>query len=190
MQTTRDKPFQICADEAIRHRDQDRLDRVRLADAIAEQAIAVPPALGFVIGVVGEWGSGKTSLLNMVSESVESRGGTVVFFDPWMFSGAEELVARFLQELGTQLSEEGREPGSKKLAAAGDAMLNYAKALEPLAWLPGIGAWMARTAAVAKGLEVLKDGREAQPQSVISSRDTVREALAHLEQRVLVVVDD
>jgi hypothetical protein len=58
------------SDEPITRRAEDRFDRARLADAIADQVIHGPPGQGFVIAIDGAWGSGKTSVLNMIEEVV------------------------------------------------------------------------------------------------------------------------
>ena len=57
------------ADRPVECREQDRLGRRSLAEAIAEQVCVIPVEHGFTIAVVGEWGSGKTSVLNMVAET-------------------------------------------------------------------------------------------------------------------------
>src|SRR5689334_12469412 len=93
------------SDEPITRRTEDRLDRARLAEAIADQVLHSPPGQGFVIAIDGAWGSGKTSVLNMIEEVVDLQEIVVLRFNPWLFSGTEELVLRFLHELGTQLRE-------------------------------------------------------------------------------------
>ncbi len=58
---------------------------------------------GAVVGVLGPWGSGKTSLVNLTRDEFEAAGVTILDFNPWMFSGAEQLVASFFVELAAQL---------------------------------------------------------------------------------------
>ena len=96
------------ADRPIERREQDRLGRRSFAEAIAQQVHAVPAEQGFTIAVVGEWGSGKTSVLNMVAEALEEGGSdtAVLRFNPWLFSSADDLVARFFGELSAQLGQD------------------------------------------------------------------------------------
>lgn len=186
------------ADQAIRRRDEDLLGRGRLVEDIAAQAVHGPPDAGLVIGVVGEWGSGKTSVLNMVRERIAEHGGAVLLsFDPWLFCDAEALVARFLGELGAQLRELQGTGDERALRSAGEAIIHYAEALQPLSWMPLVGAWLARAstvAGVAKAMlkprtrERFKPG--AEPASVDRVRERVEEALRSLPQRVVVTVDD
>jgi hypothetical protein len=184
-------PEYLRADAPIEHRSEDRLGRASLAEAIADQVIHGPPGHGLVIGITGNWGSGKTSVLRMVEESVAERSSTtIVHFNPWLFSGSQELVSRFLQELGTQLKAEGEKQGAgDRLTEAGDRLLTYAEVLEPLGWIPVIGTWLSRAGRAGKVLKGARDARRDQP-SVEAQRERVRAILGELRNRVLVVIDD
>jgi hypothetical protein len=181
---------QIRGDEAISGRDEDLLGRRRFADDLTHQILDAPLGPGVVFGIVGDWGSGKTSVLNMVRETVGEDGQSVILtFDPWMFSGSDELVARFLQELGAQLAEQGSEGRMPRLAKVGQALLDYGQALAPLVWVPAIGGLAARIANVAKAADGVVEERHAEP-SIDARREVVCDALVELECRVLIVVDD
>jgi predicted KAP-like P-loop ATPase len=44
----------------------------------------------------GAWGSGRTALLRMASESLrEDWGAVILWFNPWLFSGTKHLVGIF-----------------------------------------------------------------------------------------------
>jgi hypothetical protein len=167
------------------------LGRARLAEAISDQVIYGPAGHGLVIGIAGKWGSGKTSVLRMVEETVRDRSSTtIVYFNPWLFSSSQELVSRFLQELGTQLRSEGEKPGAgARLTEASDRLLTYAEVLEPLGWIPLVGTWLSRAGRAGKVVKGLTAARRDQP-SVEAQRERVRAVLAELEDRVLVVIDD
>jgi predicted KAP-like P-loop ATPase len=167
------------------------LGRVGLAEAIGDQVIYGPAGHGLVIGVAGKWGSGKTSVLRMVEETVRERSvTTIVHFNPWLFSSSQELVSRFLQELGTQLRNEGEKPGAgDQLTEAAGRLLTYAEVLEPLGWIPVVGTWLSRAGRAGKVVRGLTAARRDQP-SVEAQRESVRAVLAELDDRVLVVIDD
>ncbi|PCJ92750.1 MAG: hypothetical protein COA52_07275 [Hyphomicrobiales bacterium] len=57
-------------------------------------------ATGAVIGLMGEWGSGKSSILNFVEQEILNRSKeAIVFrFDPWLISERDQLVESFLQD--------------------------------------------------------------------------------------------
>jgi KAP family P-loop domain len=180
----------IRGDDAICSRGEDLLGRRRFADDLTRQILDAPLGPGVVVGVVGDWGSGKTSVLNLVREAVAEDGQSVILtFDPWMFSGSDELVARFLQELGAQLAERDGPEHSPRLAKVGQALLDYGQALAPLVWVPAVGAWAGRIASAAAAVNTVSGKRHAEP-SIDARRDGVCEALVELDCRVLIVVDD
>lgn len=179
------------ADAPIEHRSQDRLDRGRFAAAIGDQVIHGPPGLGLVIGVAGKWGSGKTSLLKMIEESVRERSDAVIVsFNPWLFSSTEQLVVRFLEELGAELraTAEGN-PASDLLVRAGDQLSRYAEVVEPLGWLPLVGPWLARLGLAGRAYQATRTVRRKQP-TAESQRQAVSAELSDLRQRLVVVIDD
>ena len=110
LNSIRDAPTGVYfdADRPIEFRDQDRLGRRSFAEVIARQVRAVPAERGFTIAVAGEWGSGKTSVLNMVAEALQEDGDAIAVlrFNPWLFSNADDLVIRFFRELSAQLGQD------------------------------------------------------------------------------------
>lgn len=51
------------------------------------------------IGLMGEWGSGKTSLLNMTEEYLKDSDIKIIKFNPWLYSTYNQLVEQFFDEL-------------------------------------------------------------------------------------------
>lgn len=182
------EPWSFSADRPILGRNADRFQRAAFADALVTQVLALPKSDSFVLGLIGPWGSGKTSILSMVEESVASDDVVVVLkFNPWLFSGTEQLAAHFFQELASQLHE----LGDKKLQQAGDMIVGYSEALSPLSALPFIGKWAERLSGGAKFLGGLFRRRGgALPASVTSQRREIAKLLAEHGKRLLVIIDD
>ena len=59
-----DKPIEVPSD--------DRFGFAPYAEVIAKPLLAVKGPASFVIGIEGPWGFGKTSLLNLIQNSIES----------------------------------------------------------------------------------------------------------------------
>src|SRR5438132_1783485 len=92
-------------DEAITTASHDRLRRSEFAQALANQLLSATDH-GLVMALTGPWGSGKTSLLNLIDDTLRGQAGIAVLrFNPWFFSGTEQLLAHFFQELSAQLNQ-------------------------------------------------------------------------------------
>ena len=86
-------------DNPIQHSKDDALGRAAMASAFARQVLTLDATEGVVVGVLGAWGSGKTSFINMARDDFVAADLGVIDFNPWMFSGAEQLVESFFTEI-------------------------------------------------------------------------------------------
>jgi len=164
------------ADAPIRSLSEDRLGRRSFARALAAEVMAAPAARGFVMGLSGPWGSGKTSILNMTVDAIGDQA-VVVEFNPWMFSGTEALVSSFFAEIGKQLARK-----EAKLKGIAGKLAAYGQLLSPLAAVVGAGTAVQGAASILQGLS-------ATP-SVFEQHQELRTLLEGLDKRLVVVVDD
>lgn len=51
------------------------------------------------IGLMGEWGSGKTSILNLTENYLKNTNIKVMKFNPWIYSSYNQLIEQFFDEL-------------------------------------------------------------------------------------------
>jgi hypothetical protein len=64
------------------------------------------PATGYVLGVEGKWGSGKSSFVNFLSESLNELPTNFVFrFEPWLVGDKHSLIPAFLGEFADQIDK-------------------------------------------------------------------------------------
>jgi hypothetical protein len=163
-------------DAPITSLSEDRLGRKPFAQALAAEVIAASATRGYVMGLTGPWGSGKTSILNMTADAI---GGDaiVVQFNPWMFSGTEALVSSFFAEIGRQLDKR-----DSKLKGIADKLATYGHLLSPFTSFVGAGT------AVSGAADVLE--KLASRPSVFDQRQELRSMLEKLDKRLVVIVDD
>src|SRR5690242_2661839 len=94
---------QLSADKPVLTPDQDRLGYKEFARALATSITYMAPQEGLVMAIYGPWGSGKTTVLNFIThfinEMPESERAVVIQFNPWWFSGHEDLVRIFFGQL-------------------------------------------------------------------------------------------
>ena len=87
----------------------------------------------------GAWGSGKTSLLNMVLEIVEKADDNIVIlrFNPWLCSDSKQLTTQFFKQMATAIK-------LKKTATskAWELIDQYADVFEATSLIPVVGAFL------------------------------------------------
>ena len=137
-----------------------------------------PASTSVVFGLVGPWGSGKSTIVNMVLETMEEPWLTATFA-PWAATGSGGLVLEFFRTVDAVLG--GRHA---KFAAAKRAVRDYGGWGAPLFKLvPGVGGTLAGVA--QKGLDKLVE------EGPWSRRfDQASAALKKLQKQILIVCDD
>lgn len=171
----------IPADNPIEDEASDRLGRGRMARAFADDVLSLDASEGLVVGVLGAWGSGKTSFVNLARPRFAELDVPVLDFNPWMFSGAEQLVGSFFIELSAQLKLR------TDLASIGKDFEEYGEAFSGLGWLPFVGPWIERARGMGKLVSELLKRRK---QGVGAQREKVRASMAKLDRPIVVVLDD
>lgn len=169
------------ADNPIRTPAHDRIGRARAAEHFATNVLRLDASEGLVVGVLGPWGSGKTSFVNLARPAFENSAVPVLDFNPWMFSGAEQLVQSFFSELSAQLK---LKPG---LAEVGKGLEEYGDIFSNLTWLPVIGPWIERGQDLAK---LVGGVLQRKKEGVAGQRAKVDKALRELRNPIVVVLDD
>jgi predicted KAP-like P-loop ATPase len=173
-------------DSPIISSSQDALSRSPVAFEFALTIRELNAAEGLVVGVLGAWGYGKSSFINLMREQFESVPKlTVVDFNPWMFSGSRQLVDFFFTEIAAELKVSDK----KRFAIIADWLNEYAGVLTPLASIvpiPGLGVAVDGAQKLISGLAASTDA----DRSTRQLRDKLRSALAGLDQPIVVVVDD
>ena len=168
------------ADRPIERLEDDRLGRRSFAESVARHVLADRGGHGFTAAVTGEWGSGKTSVLNMIAETLEGEAEEVVVlrFNPWLFRGTTELVTRFFEELSAQIGE-GKFDRLKDVAKL---LTGFGRLIAPHVPVPG--------AALAANVVGNVTDKLTEPRSLLSERDHLSKALGSAKLRVVVFIDD
>lgn len=58
------------------------------------------------IGLMGDWGSGKTSILNLTKIHLKDSDIKIMDFNPWIYSSYNQLIEQFFDELISQFTED------------------------------------------------------------------------------------
>ncbi|MGZ8258746.1 MAG: P-loop NTPase fold protein [Methylotenera sp.] len=84
----------------------DKLAFTDYVQAIERQVLTREDKAAFVVGIYGAWGSGKSSLLNMLHEHLKNQHNSfeVVEFSPWLYRNETSLLLPLLAELAKKYS--------------------------------------------------------------------------------------
>ncbi len=174
-------------DKPIKSINDDTLGRTSFVKYFEEALIDYDQKESIVIGIFGDWGSGKTSLINMALENIEinekfdipGRKPVVIRFSPWNYSKQEEITTQFFKELYAKLGKLGAIKKTKKI---GELLEKYARIVEPFS---SKVSWAFRSAGkISKRLWLSKYGDLATVKAELNKH------LESLEYKILVVIDD
>lgn len=193
-------------DTPIKAMEQDLIGRAPFAERLSEILKSAAGSEPLVIGLYGPWGSGKTSVINLVENALSRKDGndktgvSVVRFEPWNYLTAEQLLAQFLKEVGDALDKDAH--GRRKLcgklrgkrpevfnafAAYSEALLMTAGAAASLAGVP-----LAGVAVPAFGNPLTSRLKKSADRagSVSAKKQRLEEELLKFDGRVVVIIDD
>lgn len=162
------KPVSILGDNPIQKPNDDVLGRLDVAKSFAMQVLELDASEGVAVGVFGPWGSGKTSFINLARTEFQRAKVTVLDFNPWMFSGTEQLVERFFAELSNELK-------LRNLAEVGQAFGDYGD------------AFTGKTRMTLKLAEKYFLRRHG---NITDYREKVKQVLGQRDKQIIVVLDD
>ncbi|MCI5212132.1 MAG: KAP family P-loop domain protein, partial [Candidatus Electrothrix sp. ATG2] len=100
------------------------------------------------IGVFGNWGAGKSSLLKLIEKQLEDKQQEwiVVKFDAWLYQGYDDARAALLEIIAKKLTkvaegDDGLKEKTKNLLGRIDKLRVFGLAAEGAALLAGIPTW-------------------------------------------------
>lgn len=146
---------------------------------------------GYVVGLTGQWGSGKSTILHFVeAELLKLEHVTVALFNPWIFKGRDELLAGFFVALRDALGK-SRKENVRDLRAT---LHQYWSAITFIgkggaAVVDLMGGSGAASAIITTGVESLDPGLPP-PLSPLQERRSLESKLRKADQAVVVLIDE
>lgn len=188
----------------------DQFGRTQFARQLAACLQLAPGQDSLVVGLEGEWGGGKSWVIEQVKATLTEQGAIVINFNPWLINAEQELIGSFLQEMAAQVMEHApllaRAPDlartlAGKLGQYG-AKLTYLKYLKYLPVVGGAAELVGDVAGqvaefveqnedkIKAGADALSVAGKAPEASLQARRGQVEQALAELKVPLVVVIDD
>ncbi len=174
------------SDNAIKNEEEDKLNRAEFSKKLGEQILSYGNEESKVIALYGDWGKGKTSILNIAMSQIEkitqswkkSKRPIIFKFNPWNFSEQEGLLFAFLKQLFSEVNN--KLPALKKDFQKD--INSLAKALGAFENLPIAGLPFTFT---SKAVNLIV------PEETLESlRMKIDEFFKELEFKVIIVIDD
>jgi len=172
----------LMADNPITRHAEDTLGRSASASSFARHILSLDASEGAVVAVLGAWGSGKTSFVNLARADMVAAGVTVIDFNPWLVSGAEQLVNSFFAELVSQLKIK------KTFEKIAETIQKYGEAFSGVSTVPVVGQYINIVLFLPRLMKLLSQKRDGE--GITTLRDKVRTALGKLSAPIVVVLDD
>lgn len=182
-----DLPIESCEEE-----EKYGLDRYKFSESLGKAIIRYKEKESFVMGLSGEWGSGKTSIINMTLKYIQKNSKKlhnnekpiIIRFNPWNFSNQNQLLSQFFRELIIKLGKtnyENIQNIAKKLEI-------YANFFEPIGLaFPPIGL---AVRAVKKYATSVKSLATYKLNDLEGIRKDLDNSLSKQKHKIIIVIDD
>ena len=181
----------------------DKLGFRSIAFKIADAIAGIAGDRSFILGLEGQWGSGKSSLLALaearLSELPLAEAPTIIRFEPWLIGNRDGLLAYLFTELAKSIvaveASQGGADWKRKHQAkkAGKALKNFAKGIGQVGGVievAGDAIGFAPLKWAGKGIAALKDLNADQTPNLDKLKKNLVEALKVLGAKFLVTIDD
>lgn len=177
----------LLSDDPLKNLEEALFDRLHLVDRVVEVVGRVAAqSESSTIGLVGSWGSGKSTVLNGLMKKLRNpdpqttealgRFWRVAEFNPWMFSASNAMYAGFFTALRDAL------PDDEQWSDTKSKLITFGRRVAPLAGLAGLFG--------VDGKEIADSLLDQWESDVIKTRDAISAQLSELKQPILVVIDD
>lgn len=200
-------------DRPRRSLDEDELGRKDFARSIAQAIRTWQGDEGLVMALYGQWGDGKSSVKGMVLDALRANDNEcpiIVDFNPWEWSGQNQLSQVFFEEIGKQIGHQKAANDSTKALECGNRLRKLGKYLHmagalmtPVGYAANLAFPFASlvTDAAAKALgksaelaeksaEATDYQRDQEATSLPTIKAELKDALKELGSNVLVLIDD
>lgn len=195
------------SDAAISTLAADKYGFKYIAEGLAESILNVDDGEGMVIGIEGAWGSGKTSLMNLLEAIISEKGEKLITLkiSPWASGSAGDIIPSLLIPVSDKISqieinrmsqeESGRYKKRKKTTDTAKMILGYAKKTTPVVsallkvadvFVPGsiIGR-------IGEAITVLfKSSNDAKGHTLDNDKQIIAKKIKSLNVRFIIMIDD
>lgn len=96
---------ELYSDNPINRKEEDKLNRTNFVETLSSTIMNYHKTECLTIGLVGRWGSGKSSIINMVKTELDYEHLIFINFNPWNFSTQDNLYQQFFNLLTSEIEK-------------------------------------------------------------------------------------
>ncbi|EAK0949939.1 hypothetical protein I4Q68_000130 [Campylobacter lari] len=198
----KNKTFKV--DKAITSKNEDLFSRRENATALAKIIKSYQDEDSISIGIIGDWGSGKTSFVNMILEELKDDENFIIInFNPWNISTRKQLISDFF----TKLAKEIRKAPFPKIKIKNLKKIcshfkfkffsEVSQNLEDLALLFKMSSYViadpVTSVAMSKTSNAISDlnkSLNAEKKGLDEIKNKINTALSNIDTKIIIVIDD
>lgn len=174
----------LSADRPGSNPQDDLFGHAPFAESLANSICRYPGNDGLVLALYGPWGSGKSTVLSYVRHFLEQRPEAeqpaIVSFNPWWFSGQDNLARAFLGQMQAVLPAK-----NAKFKKLGDLLGDFAEGVGGLIDLSGMTGGAGSKIGKLVGMITKR-----KPKDVPALKSEISKILWDAKTRILVIIDD
>lgn len=170
--------------------DPDLLNRFDFAKNLAEILLLNHQDDCLTVSLEGEWGYGKTSVINLVKYVLNEKDTkpVIIEYNPWLAGKPESLIQDFLLQFSSQLSLQN---SSKNTLKAAKKLVAYSSLFSVAKLVPGAEPWASIVEEVlSKSGNAIKKIAELNKLDLLGKKNQVKSALQKIETPIVVIIDD
>ncbi|RLT96732.1 P-loop NTPase fold protein [Ketobacter sp.] len=168
----------------------DLLRRAAFSEHLATVLRIAPSEDCMTSSLEGEWGYGKTSVINLVKKSLgnQENSPVIIEYNPWLAGKAEALVQDFLVQFSSQLNIPDR---PKEGLKAAKELLAYSELFNAMKFIPGVEPWASTVQGVFKVVGgATKKISKLKELDLIGRKNKINDLLKKLGVSIVVIIDD
>ncbi len=166
----------LVGDDPLSKQEEDRLDHASTVGRLTEILLNEQHPKSITIGLVGPWGNGKSSVMQMIKSSIESsdphKGGEIISiqFLPYLNHNENDIINEFFTTLSNEIA-----PYSGRLSSQ---LLDYSQKLTDLYQNKSITSFLENQVANFSKL------------SASTLYSDIDETLGRIDKKIIIFVDD
>ena len=180
----------LYSDSPIKDFGEDYLQQEKFVNRLKSVITDYNSQDSLTIQLRGEWGSGKSSVLNMLKNSLEEdseKGPLVMYFNPWNFSTKNELIKSFFKELSVIFKENMGDEEFSKLNDYLNLIMSSVVSLTPLF---GADSFFSIIANIFSNILIWISKRSVDEKNLVDVKNKLNSLLIKNNRKIVVMVDD